>query len=106
MIFVPRSCDRLAVDRRQVDRIVARPGYLVAADESPDPFQVSRREFKRGGREVFLQVLPTLGARNGNDVIPLCSSQASATWPGVADFSSANWRTSAARFMFSSKFFP
>ena len=28
-------------------------------------------QFKRGNREVFLQVLPTLGARNGNDVIPL-----------------------------------
>jgi hypothetical protein len=43
----------------------------VTADESSDLFQVSRREFKRGGCEVFLQVLPTFGARNGNDVIPL-----------------------------------
>src|SRR3984893_13850828 len=65
------ACHRLAVDRRQVGRIVARPGYLVAADESCDLFQVSRREFKRGGCEVFLQVLPTFGARNRNDVIPL-----------------------------------
>src|ERR1700675_4194689 len=30
-----------------------------------------KEKLKGGGREVFLQVLPTLGARNGNDVIPL-----------------------------------